>query len=628
MANITQPRVQSTTSQARTSSPIVVREQEGFFDQLIDAAPGIAQVAINAQKFASQQKMNTQAAEDQTDLGEVSSHINSLALGALRTQEQAGTVEQLSLDLAQSNIDGEIGANDYRTMSKFNDEFAKLNTMRSQNPQTARQVEIRAREKLDAMSASNPHLAAKLEQTFRAVMGGVSVSSGTQAQTDLVKLRDVQGIYGENPSPDQFQKWGRLEAQRRRLDAQKEELGIQAEQGNLHMGAIKNLVGGKFDNGMQRIQEEAQALWQRQGALKADQIDNLRFKARNLYNTTINNSRGLINEVNSQGAGVIDRNDSNKFLVDELGGYIDSFDKWVGDADLGKKLTAMNTAQQNIMNVGAMNKVRNVQTIMGDNNTGGALGLSAVLAGKDPATRAAVEGLANATGDSATGIDFEETMINAFTFVNQQSVPVGYEKYATLAGIVSMRNGETDPNVQTNTAQGLGDLNQRKGDVTKSIAYFSEPAIARTYAGADSEVTRDLQNTITNLNGSTLGRVRQDNLFVEYDQNTDRFVAFAAPRRRSGGGQMSRNAGNTGFTVSDVFETTNPSGRQRRALGDNTRFTNPLVDADITRDINALYRLHNNPNYRALGGATAFKKEWIDLGLEFNDVQTEEQESE
>lgn len=628
MANITQPRVQSTTSQARTSSPIVVREQEGFFDQLIDAAPGIAQVAINAQKFASQQKMNTQAAEDQTELGEVSSHINSLALGALRTQEQAGTVEQLSLDLAQSNIDGEIGANDYRTMSKFNEEFAKLNTMRSQNPQTARQVEIRAREKLDAMSASNPHLAAKLEQTFRAVMGGVSVSSGTQAQTDLVKLRDVQGIYGENPSPDQFQKWGRLEAQRRRLDAQKEELGIQAEQGNLHMGAIKNLVGGKFDNGMQRIQEEAQALWQRQGALKADQIDNLRFKARNLYNTTINNSRGLINEVNSQGAGVIDRNDSNKFLVDELGGYIDSFDKWVGDADLGKKLTAMNTAQQNIMNVGAMNKVRNVQTIMGDNNTGGALGLSAVLAGKDPATRAAVEGLANATGDSATGIDFEETMINAFTFVNQQSVPVGYEKYATLAGIVSMRNGETDPNVQTNTAQGLGDLNQRKGDVTKSIAYFSEPAIARTYAGADSEVTRDLQNTITNLNGSTLGRVRQDNLFVEYDQNTDRFVAFAAPRRRSGGGQMSRNAGNTGFTVSDVFETTNPSGRQRRALGDNTRFTNPLVDADITRDINALYRLHNNPNYRALGGATAFKKEWIDLGLEFNDVQTEEQESE
>lgn len=626
MANITQPRVQSTTSQAQTSSPIVVREQEGFFDQLIDAAPAMAQVAINAQKFGAQQRMNTQAAEDQTELGEVSSHINSLALGALRTQEQASTVEQLSLDLAQSNLDGDIGANDYRTMSKFNEEFAKLNTMRAQNPQTARQVEIRAREKLDAMSASNPHLATKLEQTFRAVMGGVSVSSGTQAQTDLVKLRDVQGIYGENPSPDQFQKWGRLEAQRRRLDAQKEELGIQAEQGNLHMGAIKNLVGGKFDNGMQRIQEEAQALWQRQGALKADQIDNLKFKARNLYNTTVNNSRGLINEVNAQGAGVIDRNSSNKFLQEELGGYIDSFDKWVDDADLGKKLTAMNTAQQNIMNVGAMNKVRNVQTIMGDNNTGGALGLSAVLAGKDPATRAAVEGLANATGDSATGIDFEETMINAFTFVNQQTVPPGYEKYATLAGILSMRNGETDPNVQTNTAQGLGDLNQRKGDVTKSIAYFSEPAIARTYAGADAAVTQDLQNTITNLNSSTLGRVRQDNLFVEYDQVTDKFVAFRGPTFSKPNPRQVRPVDNQ-FVTADVFETIQAAefgGRGKKS----SRFSNPLVDNDISKDINALYRLHNNPNYRALGGASAFKKEWLGLGLEFNNIQPEEQVSE
>ena len=624
--NVTQPKVQTPSSQASSISPVVVKEQPGLMDQLLANAPQFAQAIITAQQVAQKNQMSAQAAEDSATLGELSAEINNLALGALKAEESRSNLQNLSIELAQGYNDGNIGADDYKTLNNFNNEFESFQNMIQQKPTTARQVEVRAREKLASLSARNPHLTNKLEQTFRAAMGGVSISSGAQAQQSLQNVRAVQAIYGANPTPDQFKRYGRLEAQRRQYEAMKEDLALQAESGQLHFTSVKNLIGGKFDNGIQRVNERALALLQQQGALTEDQRTELKSAIRGVYNSAINSSRGLVNEANATGTTLIGRDDVNTFLNNDLGVQVQTLEKWIDEGSLEKKLTAMNEASKAIADVGAMNKVRNVQTILGENNTGGAIGLSMLLQGKDPTTRQAIEGLIQQSNGSLAG-DAESLMVDAFAFVNQQTIPVGFEKIATLAGITSIRNGDTDPTVQSNTAVGLADMNERKGDISQTVAHFLDPAMARTYANADDNVVVDLKNSVTQMNAQTLNRIRQEDMLVEYDSESDRFVVFEQPHKKIKRISRRRNAKvvdgritNEDFQVSDVFETKKRSRMSR--VSPNTPVS-PLVDTALTKDLNALYRLHKNPSYRKLGGGPQFVKDWQELDLGYQPPGTE-----
>lgn len=576
---------------------------------LLALAGAVAPSLVRASEGVRARKQAEQQAAEEVAIGSVIADMNQADVDFQVATAATDVYQKTALEVARAREDNIITDEEQILLDSYVEQEKKLQLLKEQKPSSfsTMQTQVKKARLFQEALSTNPRLAGQLISTRNALNAGGSSVSGSQAQEVLKTEKKLSDIYGANPTSSQRAEFAKFEV----IDTRNKEIQrrneIKATQGTLTLDSIMQATTANLDLSLTKLDTKfINDLNAGGGFAKTDRVEQYVKQLRTVQKQLETQIYTSVAEQNKTGTASINRDAVNE-RVSKLSAEIDARIEMYQSKDSSTLLKAINEYQKNYLDINGGNVVtlaRQVSGVRGD-NIGALLANTGLMKNTDTVLKGNLEKLYQQSGmDMLT--DSVDVFASRLSVMMTEGIPLppNLQRAGVYHGVISMREGPVSENTKSQVLEGVSAI-ANEDSISEAVKVLNDPSSARQLASGEISGPQ-LKQTVSAMDLKVSNEIREEGASVVRDPDTGELVVFKAPAPRATRGQMSRNNDATEFDVNSLFEKERTFGRSG-----SDRRTSGAVNLELTKELNALMSLRNNPAYsKVLEGSADYSKFW------------------
>ena len=570
MADAFEPRLSSAGSQARVVAPVVTQSQPSALQQLVGAAPDIANVAIRAKQAGDKREAAKQQAADEVALGQAIISRNE----QLNRKDEAVSIQNdlftLTKDVEKARADGVISADEEKTIQQFNQKFHKLKSAETQGLLDPTKFNIQSRKLMNEAIAKNPRIAKELVTVFNKGTGGTTSAVTGAAQAQQIEFNQkMNSLYGTGWTQEDVLTQASIE---RQVSTAKNQKLL----GSIDVDNIAASTNVGVSESLHQVMTPLSRAFSTQQALTQEQIDAGLLSLKGREDQILRNIQADV--FNAQKSGRIIDDAEVRALTADVQARFENERKWLTDRSLQGMLAKRNATEDALWKANLGGKINRFAQVAGTMGSGGMTAMQAMLTSSSASDRKAVAALTGAGESEADAMaNFKSNLVDAMNRISEDQPVPGFEKLDAFIGIKAMKSGDVGEPVKQNTLDNITSLVETPSDAAEALRTYNDNKFARQIVNGDSTTKQQFINSV-NANEAMI--------FSEIKANPNLRVRFSEEQFTPERGTFGRATPATarGRRVEVLSLATGGRG------GEN-------LNMDLTRKLNAALELHSNPAY-------------------------------